>query len=91
MIKFDFFFLLGFMVQVVILMNNPDTDPERWLTVAGIFVAFAMVCLAIYFAMTEHKLGTIAIIVRIPPFYTSTLVQSLRRLSGLTLNVLKHR
>lgn len=66
LIKFDFFFLLGFLVQVAVLVKNPQTDPELWLSVAGIFVAFAIMCLAIYFAMTENKVGTIAIIVRIP-------------------------
>lgn len=67
LIKFDFFFFLGFLVQVVVLIRSPRTDPELGLSVAGIFVALAVMCLAIYFAMTENKVGTMAIIVRISP------------------------
>ncbi|KAK8070194.1 hypothetical protein PG994_006810 [Apiospora phragmitis] len=61
LIKFDFFFLLGFLVQIVTIMAN-HKDPEFGLTIAGIFVAFAVMCLAIYCAMQENKPGSIAII-----------------------------
>ncbi|KAK8093300.1 Golgi apparatus membrane protein [Apiospora kogelbergensis] len=63
LIKFDFFFLLGFLVQTVTLIVVPKEDPEFALSIAGIFVALAAMCMAIYCAKVENKLGTIAIVV----------------------------
>ncbi|KAL2063938.1 hypothetical protein VTL71DRAFT_4432 [Oculimacula yallundae] len=61
LVKFDFFFFLGFLVQIVTLFID-RTDPEYGLSIAGIFVALAVMCLAIYCAKIESKLGTLAII-----------------------------
>ncbi|KAK8044123.1 hypothetical protein PG993_004147 [Apiospora rasikravindrae] len=63
LIKFDLFFLLGFLVQIAALINNPKHDPELGLSVAGIAVAIIVMCCAIYVAKIEHKAGTIGIIV----------------------------
>ncbi|KAK7967957.1 uncharacterized protein PG986_002234 [Apiospora aurea] len=63
LIKFNFFFLVGFLVQTVALVPDRKHDPEFPLTIAGIFVAFAAMCLAIYCATFEKKTGTVAVIV----------------------------
>ncbi|KAK8034106.1 hypothetical protein PG993_009101 [Apiospora rasikravindrae] len=63
LIKFTFFFLVGFLVQIVSLIPDPRHDPELPLTVVGIFVALAVMCLGIYCAMTEKKAGTVVVIV----------------------------
>ncbi|KAK8118266.1 uncharacterized protein PG998_006547 [Apiospora kogelbergensis] len=62
LIKFDFFFLLGFLVQIITLIVHPQDDPEFGLSIAGIFIALAFMFLAIYFATLENKPGSIAII-----------------------------
>ncbi|KAK8065135.1 hypothetical protein PG997_011882 [Apiospora hydei] len=64
LIKFNFFFLVGFLVQTVSLVPDRNHDPEFPLTIVGIFVAFAAMCLAIYCATYEKKAGTVTIIVR---------------------------
>ncbi|KAK6821860.1 hypothetical protein PG987_014685 [Apiospora arundinis] len=79
LIKFDFFFLLGFLVQVLVLMTHPKVDPEFPLTIAGIFVALAVMCLSIYFARHENKKGSLAIIVA----YVGTAVYLSYKLSVL--------
>ncbi|KAK7927109.1 hypothetical protein PG985_004107 [Apiospora marii] len=63
LIKFNFFFLLGFMIQTISLIGNPKHDIEVPLTVAGIFVALAVMGLAIYCARFENKAGTAAVII----------------------------
>ncbi|KAK6858620.1 hypothetical protein PG995_005184 [Apiospora arundinis] len=61
--QFDFFFLLGFLVQIVTLIVSPQKDPEFALSIAGIFVALAVMCLATYCAIFENRPGSIAIVV----------------------------
>jgi hypothetical protein len=71
LIKFDFFFLLGFLVQVVSLAVD-HKDPEFGLSIAGIFLTSAVMGLAIHFALIEHRAGTIGIIVRYCPYTLCT-------------------
>ncbi|KAK1569363.1 uncharacterized protein LY79DRAFT_572064 [Colletotrichum navitas] len=61
LIKFSVFFLLGFLVQVAVLMVS-QADPEFGLSISGIFVTLFVVWMAIKFALEEKKIGTTLVI-----------------------------
>lgn len=62
LVKFDFFFLFGFLVQNIIKIGLPK-DPEWGMTVGGTVVVWLVAIAGILFARAEHKPGTTVVIV----------------------------
>jgi MFS family permease len=62
LLKFDFFFFLGFIVQFVVIVTKTN-DPEFALTIATIPVTIFILLAAAFFIKRENKPGMICVIV----------------------------
>ncbi|KAK7968842.1 hypothetical protein PG996_002724 [Apiospora saccharicola] len=62
LVKFDFFFLFGFLVQNIIRIGYAR-DPEWGMTAGGTVVVWLVAIAGILFARAEHKPGTTIVIV----------------------------
>ncbi|KAF2177654.1 hypothetical protein K469DRAFT_732288 [Zopfia rhizophila CBS 207.26] len=75
LLKFDFFFFLGFTVQFLVVIQNTSSI-EFGLTVAVLFVTFLLLILAAYWTRKESVLGMVIIIL----FYLCALAYFLFKL-----------
>ncbi|KAL2211752.1 hypothetical protein CC79DRAFT_1317822 [Sarocladium strictum] len=62
LLKFDFFFFLGFIVQFVVIVTKTN-DPEFALTIATIPVTIFILLAAAFFIKRENKPGMICVII----------------------------
>lgn len=62
LLKFDFFFTLGFTIQFVIIVGGRTLE-EKYITVAAIPVTIIIMLAAFWFCRRESMVGTIAVIV----------------------------
>ncbi|KAF4949496.1 hypothetical protein FGADI_8873 [Fusarium gaditjirri] len=62
LLKFDFFFFLGFIVQFIVVVADKD-DPEFALTIVTIPITILILLAAAFFTRRENKIGMVCIII----------------------------
>lgn len=61
LLKFDFFFCLGFGIQFVVIVGGRN-DIERWVTAAAMPVTIIIMLCAVWFTRRENMIGTVIVI-----------------------------
>lgn len=63
LLKFDFFFFLGFTIQFLVAVSDGRVKEERPLTAAAIPVTIIIILAAFWFTRRENLIGSVAVII----------------------------